>query len=151
MSDRFYGITYCPNHVYKVLRAKNTKGGGSKVSEKDFDRDILGWVFTKALTEYYDLLPDGRLSEFIEEKDKLLPDEMVEISRKIKKFLDRHGPFAPLAIGLMNCIIDMDTMGIDDYKKYTALKEHLIINPASSFKDYIEIITEFERGYENDK
>lgn len=145
MPEKYFGVTYYDLHVYKILRAGNVKGGGSKVSAKEFDEEILGWVYTRALMRYYDLLPDGRLTSALTTEDKLLPVEMVDISWKIKRFLDKHGPFAPLAIGLMTCIIDMDRMGIKSHKKYFALLDYLDDNPAEDLKDYISKITIFEK------
>lgn len=143
--DKKFGITYYPKHIYRILRGKNNKGGASIISAKQFENEILGWVYTKILMDYYDLLPDERLSSVLVTEDKTLPEELVDISWKIKKYLDAHGPFSPLAIGLMNCIIDMDKMGIKDSKTYFKLQEHLDINPADSFSDYVKIITKFEK------
>ena len=143
--EKMYGITYYPKHIYMILRGKNVKGGGSKVSAKEFDKEILGWIYTRTLIDYYDLLPDNRLSKALIGVDKMLPVELVNISWKIKRFLDEHGPFSPLAIGLMNCIIDMRRVGISDFQVYSRFLEYMDSNPSESFTDYVRIITEFEK------
>ena len=145
--ESFYGITYYPPHVHRILRG-GIKRGGSKVSGKEFDKEILGWIYTRTLMGYYELLPDGRISKALVNIDKKLPDELVDISWKIKRYLDEFGPFSPLAIGLMNCIINMERVGITDYKTYFELLEYLDENPADSFRDYVEKITKFEKELE---
>jgi len=150
MSERYYGVSYYPIHIYKILRADKLKGGGSKVSAKEFDNEILGMIFTRALMEYSELLPSNKISKALVSVDKKLPDELIGVSWKIKRFLDEHGPFSPLAIGLMTCIIGMDRVGINDYHTYFALLEYLDNNPATDFKDYINKLTEFEKGLKNE-
>ena len=150
MPEKYFGVTWCKSNVYRILRKGNAKGGGSKVSDSEFDKEILGWVYTRALMQYYDLLPDERLGKALKREDKVLPAEMVEISWKIKKFLDKHGPFSPLAIGMWHCIIDMDRTGIKDFKTYTSLIDYLDNDLPVDFKDYVDKITKFEKGLNNE-
>ena len=140
------GVSFNPSHVYKIIRANLKKGGAPKVSEKVFDEKILNDLYVITVMKYYDLLPEKRLKEAVERKDKEIPEDIFQMSKRVREYLEYHGPFMPLAIGMMNCIIDMDTLGITDSDKYFALKDYLIEHPADSFSDYIRIITEFEKG-----
>ena len=129
------GVSFNPGHVRKILRANCKKGGAPIISEKDFDEKILNDLYVITVMKYYDLLPSKRLKEAIERKDKEIPEDVFQMGKRVREYLAFHGPFMPLAIGMLNCIIDMDTLGITDSDKYFALKDYLIEHPADSFSD----------------
>jgi len=146
VNEKVYEITFCRTHVYKILRMGNIEGGGSKVSPKQFDEEILGEILTRTLINYYALMPDKQLSKALISVKKTMPVEMISMSWKIKRFIDAHRPLQMLPIGLMNAIIEMERMGITESKVYFSLLNHIDNNPPKSFTDYIRIITEFEKG-----
>jgi len=110
----------------------------------EFDEIILENVFARTLTNYSLLLPDEKLVSALDFVDKELPDDMITMAWRVKRFINSHGPSAPLAIGMMNTIIDMRKMGINDCKVYFALQERLD-NCPDSLQEYIMIITDFEK------
>ena len=143
--DRIYGVGYYSPHIWRILRAENHNGGGSIVSQKDFNDIILNQILTNTILEYSALLPSQKLSKAIKSVDKRLPDDLVDMGFKIDRFFKAHGPFSPLAIGMMNTIIWMERMGMTDYKAYFRLLDRLDTTPADSFSHYIEICKEFEK------
>lgn len=145
MEDELVGLTYCKEHVYKILRAKYTNGGGSKVSPDEFDEVITGLIFSHAIMEMGALLPDTKMSKALENIDVRLPKEMVEMRGRITNFLSAHGPSAPLAVALMSHRTWMTFMGLKDVRLYFRIWDRLFTKPPSDFHEYAQVIADIEK------
>ena len=137
-----FGITFCSNHAYRILRASNKNGGGSVLSQTEIDEVILGRILGRTVDELKSLIPQGKLKYSLESVDKTMPISFRRDEKRIRDFLAEHGPSAALAIGIINTIIGMQDMAVKDCYFYLDLKSKL---PAESFSDFVRIVTEFEK------